>query len=773
MKAKLPLILGFFLFVALSVARADVLPQPSLTVVTNATASAVAVEPDGKLVIGGGFTFANGEKRGNLARFTSEGVLDPSFSVDGFTNGPVTSLVVAGDFLYVGGSFTLVGGKPRNNVARVVRATGAVDDWTLEGRNDPGGVTQMLLSGNDLYIAGIFGRSIDVTYTTIAKINASTGKRDNNFTLSIESMYWPSSNEVDAMAIANGWLYVGGIFFASRVGGQDRASLARVNAQTGAVDPNWDPQVFGQVVGLVADGDNLYAAGNFEKVAGFSRKYLAKINGQGQLVNTFIPVLNAPPSSILMVNGGLRVIGGFSTVNGTTAGGIAILDLVSGAPVLTNPPSWKGAAQTAAQWGSTLAVVGSLTDVAGTSSSGIALLDGTTLQPNASGRMTVGSPGYILAMGKLSDGSIIIGGRFTEINQMPHSNLALLDPDGALSLAWTTGVNGPITSLLVSDEALYVSGQFTASGMTGLSNLARIDLVTRTVDPSRVPRLDSVASALHAHGGMIYAGGFFQTVNGLPMPRLVRFDATTGAVDTGWNPAPDDIVLSMASSGDYLYVGGRYRKMAGVKRLSLTRFLLPSGAVDGAFDAKLTGYALINALLLSGDALFAAGAFNDTYTVGLIKLRAGTGARVDAFVGPPNLYAQSLAMSDGMLLTGGGYVGFTGARPERIVARLDPVTGALERSFPDASHATGGVVFAIVPVSNRIYFGGIFDTFGGRPRDSVAAIDNLAAIGSPATIPVLSDATFFTLIALIGMCGLLAVGRRTGEGGRPRRPDDT
>ena len=756
------LIFGLFLVIAFSAARADVLPQPSLTVTTNATASAIAIEPDGKLVIGGDFQYANGEKRSNLARFTPEGVLDSSFSLAGSVNGPIMSLVVVGDFLYVGGSFTSIGGKSRNNVARIVRATGAVDDWTLEGRNDRGKVTQMLLVGNDLYIAGVFGFwSLYVNFTTVAKIDANTGKRDNNFALSIEPMFWPSGDEVDALAFANGWLYVGGSFFAARVGGQDRMSLARVDAQTGAVDSNWDPQAFGQVTGLVADGDNLYVAGNFEKIAGSSRKYLAKINGQGQLVNAFVPVLDAAPISISIVNGGLRVIGGFSMVNGTPAGGVAILDLVSGAPVLSNPPSWRGTAQGAAQWGSALVVVGSLTDVAGTSYSGIALLDGTTLQPNASRRMTVGSAGYIQAMAKLSDGSVVIGGRFTEINQMPRANLALLDPGGALSLAWTTGVNGPVTSLLVTQDALYLSGQFTASGAIALSNLARIDLVTRAVDPSRVPRLDSVASALHAHGGLIYAGGFFQTVNGLPMPRLVRFNAATGAVDTGWNPAPDDIVLSMASSGDYLYVGGRYSTIAGVKRLSLTRFLLPSGAVDGVFDARLTGYALINALLLSGDSLFAAGAFNNTYTIGLIKLRADTGARIDSFTGPPNLYTQSLAFADGMLFIGGGYVGFTGAKPERIVARLDPVTGALDRLFPDASRGTGGVVFAIVPADNQIFFGGIFDTFGGLPRDSVAATGNLAAIASPVTIPALNGVSLFALMTLIGTYGLMALRRRS------------
>ena len=79
----------------------------------------VALQPDGKIIIGGEFTNVN--NNGNykyLARLNADGTLDTSFNP--ILNGSVTSLKLQPDGkILFSGAMTTVGGIPRNSVARV------------------------------------------------------------------------------------------------------------------------------------------------------------------------------------------------------------------------------------------------------------------------------------------------------------------------------------------------------------------------------------------------------------------------------------------------------------------------------------------------------------------------------------------------------------------------------------------------------------------------------------------------------------------------------
>jgi len=87
----------------------------------NGEVNAVAVQPDGKVVIGGRFTSVNGIPRNNLARLNADGSLDRSF-VDTPTlgvNGPVHALAIQSDgAIVVGGLFTQAGEREIMNLTR-------------------------------------------------------------------------------------------------------------------------------------------------------------------------------------------------------------------------------------------------------------------------------------------------------------------------------------------------------------------------------------------------------------------------------------------------------------------------------------------------------------------------------------------------------------------------------------------------------------------------------------------------------------------------------
>jgi uncharacterized delta-60 repeat protein len=79
----------------------------------------MAVQPDGKILIGGYFLSVNGQSRGHLARLNSDGTLDQSFADPKF-NREVCGISIAGDgTILVAGYFNAVGTVGQRFVARL------------------------------------------------------------------------------------------------------------------------------------------------------------------------------------------------------------------------------------------------------------------------------------------------------------------------------------------------------------------------------------------------------------------------------------------------------------------------------------------------------------------------------------------------------------------------------------------------------------------------------------------------------------------------------
>src|SRR5207247_6483125 len=101
----------------------------------NGPVYVVVVQPDGKILIGGGFTTLspNGGSpvtRNHIARLNPDGTLDNAF--DPNANDFVNAIAVQADGkILAGGVFTGIGGKGRNGLDRIARLDGSGDsgDW--------------------------------------------------------------------------------------------------------------------------------------------------------------------------------------------------------------------------------------------------------------------------------------------------------------------------------------------------------------------------------------------------------------------------------------------------------------------------------------------------------------------------------------------------------------------------------------------------------------------------------------------------------------------
>ncbi|GIM95085.1 outer membrane protein assembly factor BamB family protein [Paractinoplanes toevensis] len=177
-------------------------------------------------------------------------------------NGAVLTVAYGGNVVYLGGDFTaaIVRGKPvtRGHVAAVDARTGELLPWApaADGR-----VKALVVNGPSIYLAGDFGSVAGQQRDSLAKVDAITGALHATFKHAITGRPY-------AIAAAGNRLYLGGAITA--VDGQARGKLAAFNLTTGALDPRWRPTADDQVETVAAGGGRIYAGGKFHKVNGLS-----------------------------------------------------------------------------------------------------------------------------------------------------------------------------------------------------------------------------------------------------------------------------------------------------------------------------------------------------------------------------------------------------------------------------------------------------------------------------------------------------------------------
>src|SRR5204862_4034307 len=93
----------------------------------NNLVKSVAIQPDGKILIGGMFDTYNGTARGSIARLNTTGSLDTGFNTGSTINSWVETITLQTDGkIILGGYFDNYYGNARNHIARL-NTTGSFD----------------------------------------------------------------------------------------------------------------------------------------------------------------------------------------------------------------------------------------------------------------------------------------------------------------------------------------------------------------------------------------------------------------------------------------------------------------------------------------------------------------------------------------------------------------------------------------------------------------------------------------------------------------------
>ena len=301
---------------------------------TNGEVNAIAVQSDGKIVIGGLFSHVNGVARNNIARLNSDGTLDASYDPDITVTGSygVDALRLQADGkLLVGGYFSQVGGTARAYLARL-DATGALDNSFTDPGLDNGVRDIVVQTDHKVLIGGMFNQAWGQSRNSVARLNAD-GSLDASFG-DAGVTGW-----VNAMFLqADGKILIGGGL--NEVGGQPRNGLARLNT-SGALDTSLIADTNGSVNSLrmhVA-GSNLLLTGSFDQFDGVPHERVARLNlatggADTSFNNLDVSLAGYVAYATLPLPGqnGVLLGGWFARVDQQPRNGLAILRNFTGAP---------------------------------------------------------------------------------------------------------------------------------------------------------------------------------------------------------------------------------------------------------------------------------------------------------------------------------------------------------------------------------------------------------------------------------------------------------
>lgn len=265
-----------------------------------------AVQGDGRILLGGDFTFLAGRPSRYLGRLNPDGSLDSAFTV-GADRPSVLSLTVELDGgILVAGGFSVLAGQACDRIGRL-HPDGTFDPSFAPGADDtvqavvvqPDG--RILVGGSFLILGGL-------PRSRLGRLHPD-GRVDGDFDPGADG-------PVHSLAVQpDGKVLVGGGFTA--LGGQPRDRIGRLHPD-GTLDTSFNPGADGTVQCLTLQADDqVLVGGDFTTLGGRGRSRIGRLRPDGSLDSSFIPGADDTVYSLaVQTDGAVLVAGAFAALGG-------------------------------------------------------------------------------------------------------------------------------------------------------------------------------------------------------------------------------------------------------------------------------------------------------------------------------------------------------------------------------------------------------------------------------------------------------------------------
>lgn len=582
----------------------------------NNRVNAYITDPDGSVIIGGAFTSVDGTPRKGLARLLPSGALDTDFDPLGGAVGSVTVSALAMDAqgrLLVGGSF-YAGNTGWTGLARFL-PNGDPDTDFAPALGAFGGVAAIaVLPDQRIYIGGSFSTYQGEPRTSIARLFPD-GALDEGFDARLGDSYGPIVRAI--VPLPGGDVLVGGRF--SAVSGRFRMSIARLH-ESGALVPSFNPGrgPGGLVRGMALMDDGRVAiAGDFISYNDEPRPYLAFLTGDGLLHPQFDggEGPNGPVEKLVKLqNGRLLLAGRFSAYDGQPAPRMAVVDAFGALDASVTfsdgliPLGHRISAAVALPDGGVVVAAHPEYQPYGYTS----LL--LKLQPSGAVDDTFQPPapvyGSVYCMRAEPDGRLLLGGSFQMGSLTGPRCLVRLLPNGAIDASFSTQSGfGPAGTAAVHAMARRQDGRLLIGGyFTSYRNAAAHNMVCIEPDGTRFTGYTSRAmtSFYDSHPPVVLSiatlpddravvTGWFYSYDGSDQPGMMVVLPDGGHDPSFALPAGPEYVsipyiqeVMVEPDGNYL-VRGLFHRLGGVARHRLAR-VLGGGGVGFAERTLSAGF---------------------------------------------------------------------------------------------------------------------------------------------------------------------------------------
>jgi len=614
------------------------------------------------------------------AQTTARPLPDPAFTdfvnlsrVDDLALQPDGSTLLAGDF-------TAIGGVVRNGFARL-RPDGTLDlSWNPQiaySQEAIGNERYLAVTGDEIYVSGAFDSVERQMLRGPARLSGGGGM--------LADPRWRNATECTQAAQRphreGRFLYVPSIC--------DDGGLSRIDLSAGTVVDRWAAGLR-KVSAVTGDGSgNLFVIAE-PMQSGDRRSRLYRISGSGRIDTDWNPALSPDPGSNLASDGVSVFTIADGRVERLSAGGRGeplagwryanVIDdervlLFDRGHLFVGSGSAKGAGLVqldgstgqlevsyAAPAGAevrallryadgSIGIGGRFTEFAGVAGLSFVRLAG----PGArSWQVDAETPAAIVGFAAQRDGGVIVYGQFARANGLTRRNVLRVRPDGRLDRFWRADTNGRVFGVAIdSGDNVYLGGQFSQVNETAAAGVAKLTRAGTVVAGwSLSPAVSTTTSSLFVDG----------------MDRLYvdirRYSGATGVQDAAWSVSSGVSVLSVGLLDDRLYVGGPYVNSSPTYNAITSHDVAGNGAT--AWQLSPLGASGSPRYLFARGAsgsIVVAGIFTAP-RMGLMKVLPGAGsAQVDtAWDAQANGVVLGLAASSaGDLFVSGTYTSIGGA----------------------------------------------------------------------------------------------------------------
>lgn len=636
--------------------------RASSTMVGSDKVNAIAVQADGKILVGEGsghWGFQNISKL--IIRLNEDGSQDMTF------NAPTDigiSYAVKHIFPQPDGKIIVVG----NGVVRL-NADGSVDP-TFTGSGQVGFLPYAdLQPDGKILIGGNFTNFQGSGLNRLVRLNTD-GSLDLSFVAA------PEIGTGENILLPDG-----------KIVGPGTGGLIRLNTD-GSLDASFSSPFASKLV-LQSDG----------KILTMKNGVISRINSDGSADPSFIPTTTTATNIndiAVQPDNKCIVVGEFTTWNGVYCNRIVRLDNNGNRDFTFN--SFSGFNQTP---GTTVNAIIQQTDgkilVGGdfTLYNGVERKNIVRINPNGSIDNTfdpgTGFDDEVTCIALQSDGKIVVGGAFSEFNGTSTELIARLNIDGSFDGTFNTGgfLSSPINSIAIqTDGKIIAGGDFENYSGTSCKRIVRINTngsIDNTFNIGTGFNIDGVKVVKLQPDGKILCGGEFTSYNGTSSKRIVRLN-TDGTIDntfalgTGFSTGTVyDIKLQQDGK---IVVAGTFSSYNGTSIVRGVTRINTNGALDLTFTPNIsTSYPFTpKAMEIQSDGKIVIGG---SVFEGSDLFRISTDGTVDQTFTPlvtnSQVYAIEL-LSDGDFLVGGTIKEYNGIGRNRI-ARIQGGSGNCSAGF--------------------------------------------------------------------------------------------